>query len=138
MAKKNNNTITLTQEQLNAAIATAVAQALASAGKKPAKSTAKAQPKADLVPFTKHDGTVRMGTPKQVAAWTKWQNREFKPLDEVKAEYEAKRAAYKPSKALKDAIKANRAAITRKVAVKQYGFVGTKDELKALKDSICK
>lgn len=136
MAKKNTNTVTLTQEELSSIIAQAVAQALAQ--EKPKKSTGKAQPKAEKVAFTKHDGSVIYGTPKQVAAWTKWQNREFKPLDEVKAEYEAKRSAYKPSKALKDAIKSNRAAITRKVAVEQYGFVGTKDDLKALKDSICK
>ena len=135
MKKNNTNAITLTHEELNNIIAQAVTQALAQG--KPKKSTGKAQPKAEKVAFTKLNGEVKMVSPAQAAVWEKARaNR--KPLDEVKAEYERKHAAYKPSKALKDAIKANRAAITRKVAVEQYGFVGTKDDLKALKDSICK
>lgn len=98
----------------------------------------KAQPKAEKVAFTKHDGTVIYGTQKQVDAWTKWANREFKPLDEVKAEFEENRKAYKPSKALIEAIKRDRASVTRKVAKEQYGFIGTKDDLKALKAEVLK
>jgi hypothetical protein len=41
-----------------------------------------------------------------------------------------------PSEELIAAIKANRAEVTRKVAVEKYGFVGTKDELKALKAKV--
>ena len=103
-------------------------------GKKPTGS--KAQPKAEKVEFVKHDGTKVMCTPKQAAAWEKYRSREFKPLDEVKAEWEAKHKAYKPSKELKEAIKTNRASITLEVAKKQYGFVGTKAELKALKAKV--
>lgn len=103
-------------------------------GKKP--TGAKAQPKAEKVEFVKHDGTKVMCTPKQAKAWEKWRSREFKPLDEVKAEWEAKHKAYKPSKELKEAIKHDRASITLAVAKEQYGFVGTKAELKALKDKV--
>lgn len=98
---------------------------------------AKAQPKAEKVEFVKHDGTKVMCTPKQAKAWEAYRSREYKPLDEVKAEWEAKHKAYKPSKELKEAIKANRASITLAVAKEQYGFVGTKAELKALKDKVC-
>lgn len=50
---------------------------------------------------------------------------------EALAEWEKKHKAFKPSKALKDALKQN-PCMTRKEA-KAYGFVGTRDELKALK-----
>ena len=100
-------------------------------GKKP--TGAKAPEK---VEFIKHDGTKVMCTPKQAKAWEAYRNREFKPLDEVKAEWDAKHKAYKPSKELKDAIKADRASITLAVAKEQYGFVGTKAELKALKAKV--
>lgn len=134
MAKKN--TLTLTNEELQAIIAGAVAQALASQA--PTKSASKGKGKAKLVEFTKADGSVVKCTEAQAKAWEAYRSRSHKSLDEVKAEFTKAREAYKPSKALVDAIKANRAAITRKVAKEQYGFVGTKDDLKALKDSICK
>lgn len=105
-------------------------------GKGKKATGAKAQPKAEKVEFIKHDGTKVMCTPKQAEAWEKWRGREFKPLDEVKAEWNAKHDAYKPSKELKDAIKADRASITLAVAKEQYGFVGTKAELKALKAKV--
>ena len=54
MAKKN--TLTLTQEELQALIAGAVAQALASQA--PTKSASKSKGKAKLVEFTKADGSV--------------------------------------------------------------------------------
>ena len=114
-----------------------IAKALMSEAPKSKKATgAKAQPKAEKVEFVKHDGTKVMCTPKQAKAWEAYRNREFKPLDEVKAEWEAKHKAYKPSKELKEAIKADRASITLAVAKEQYGFVGTKAELKALKDKV--
>lgn len=132
-----NNKFTFTQEQLDAVIANAVKQALAA--QPTTASTGKG--KAKNVPFTKHDGTVIMGTQAQVDAWKKSQegyaDRIAKRDANLQA-FETKREAYKPSKALKDAIKADRASITRKVAKEKYGFVGTKEDLKALKDSICK
>jgi hypothetical protein len=97
-------------------------------GKKP--TGAKAKP--ELVEFVKHDGTKVMCTPKQAEAWSKWRDRSNgKTLDEVKAEWEAKHKAFKPSNELVSALKA-KPTMSRKEAV-AYGFVGTKDELKALK-----
>ena len=87
--------------------------------------------KAELVEFVKADGSKVMCTPKQAEAWDKWRSRDRKPLDEVKAEYEAKHKAFKPSNELVNALKA-KPTMSRKEAV-AYGFVGTKDELKALK-----
>ena len=97
-------------------------------GKKP--TGAKATP--ELVEFVKNDGTKVMCTPKQAEAWSKWRSH-GKPLDEVKAEWNAKHDAYVPSKELIEAIKLDRAKVTHKVAKAEYGFVGTKDELRALK-----
>ena len=100
---------------------------------------AKAQPKAEKVEFVKKDGTVKMVSPKQAAVWEAARNRSNgKTLDEVKAEWNAKHEAYKPSNELIEAIKRDRASITRKIAKEKYGFVGTKDELKALKEQVCK
>ena len=137
--------ITLTQDELQTLIAGAVAQALAqteSAKHVPSsakqKKTTNGKGKAKLVEFTKADGSVVKCTEAQAKAWEAYRSRSHKSLDEVKAEFTKARDAYKPSKALVDAIKANRAAVTRKVAKDQYGFVGTKDDLKALKDNICK
>lgn len=96
-------------------------------GKKPTGKTAP-----ELVEFVKKDGTVKMVSPKQAAVWEAARNRSNgKTLDEVKAEWEAKHKAYKPSKELIAALKAN-PIMTRKEA-KAYGFIGTKDEFKALK-----
>ena len=109
-----------------------------SGGKPARKAPGKVQPTAEQVPFVKKDGTTVMATPAQAKAWEAWRSAEHKSLDEVKAEYAEKREGYKPSEALVEAIKANRAAITRKVAVETYGFIGTKEDLRNLKDSICK
>lgn len=98
------------------------------------KGTGKAAPAKELVEFVKADGSKVMVTPAQAAAWSKWRDgapeRKAK-LDEVKAEYEAKHAAFKASDELIAALKA-KPLMTRKEA-KAYGFVGTKDEFKALK-----
>ena len=144
MSKK----LSFTQEELQAVIAQAVAQALASqAPSKSAKGTkASAKQKngkgnAKLVEFTKADGTTVQCTQAQAKVWEAWRDgsADRKASKEANlAKFEANREAYKPSKALKDAIKADRASITRKVAKEKYGFVGTKEDLKALKESICK
>lgn len=102
-------------------------------------SAKKGSPK--LVEFVKADGTVVKCTAAQAAAWGKFRDASGErkaAFEEMKAGWATKREAYKPSKALVDAIKKDRASITRKIAKEQYGFVGTKDDLKALKDSICK
>ena len=99
---------------------------------------AKAQPKVEKVEFVKKNGEVKLVSAKQAAVWEAARARSNgKTLDEVKAEWEAKHKAYKPSDALIEAIKANRASITLAVAKAEYGFVGTKQELKALKDKVC-
>lgn len=95
----------------------------------------------ELVNFTKADGTVVQCTAAQAAAWSKW--REGAPerkahFEQMKATWADKKASYKPSKALEDAIRKDRASITHKVAKEQFGFVGTKQDLKALKERICK
>lgn len=140
MAK--NNTLTLTQEQLNALVAQAVAQALAVSGKKADKAPVrKASTKSTKkFAFTKHDGTVVYAkSQKQLDAWTKYANRSYVSKEEREerfAEHAQKMQAYKPSKALKDAIRKDRASITFAVAKEQYGFVGTKATLKALKAEV--
>lgn len=137
MKKYKNGNVSMNESELNALIAQAVAQALAQAGannKPPRKGAGTAQP---MVEFTKRNGETKLVTPAQAAAWTKWQNNS-KSLDEVKAEFDSKRKAYKPSKELIEAIKLNRAAITLKIAKAQYGFVGTKADLYDLKNEVCK
>ena len=100
-------------------------------GKKP--TGAKAQPKAEKTEtFVKMDGTEVACTPAQKQAWEAYRNRSNgKTLDEVKAEWEEAHKNFKPSKELKDALKA-KPTMTRKEAA-ALGFIGTKDELKALK-----
>lgn len=105
------------------------------------KGKASAEATVELVEFKKADGTVVHCTPAQKEAWEKFRegssDRKEK-FEAMKAGWADARKAYKPSKALKEAIKKDRASITHKVAKAQYGFVGTKNDLKALKDSICK
>ena len=138
MSKK----LSFTQEELQAVIAQAVAQALASQSPtESAKGKGKGKGSAKLVEFKKADGTTVQCTEAQAKAWEAWRDgsADRKASKEANlAKFEADRKGYKPSKALKDAIKADRASITRKVAVEKFGFVGTKDDLKALKESICK
>lgn len=96
--------------------------------------------KAKTVEYHKDNGTVVMATPAQAKAWDAWKSngKDRVSKEEALAQWASKRDAYKPSKALKDAIKANRAAITLAVAKEKYDFVGTKKDLATLKDSICK
>ncbi len=116
-----------------------IAQSLMGTPKSKGKKAtgAKAQPKAEKVEFVKKDGTVKMVSKAQARVWEEARNRSNgKTLDEVKAEWNAKHDAYEPSEELIKAIKANRASITHGIAKEQYGFVGTKKELKALKDKV--
>lgn len=132
--------LTLTQEELQKMIADAVAQAIA-AQPTTAGKTGKGKPASELVEFKKADGTTVMATPKQATAWEKWRSgssERKEQFEQVKKEWQSKREGYKPSKALEDAIKADRCAVTHKVAKETYGFVGTKDDLKQLKARICK
>lgn len=118
---------------IGATFAEAHAAALAEAvafGKNGKKPTGAKAP--ELVEFVKKDGTRKMVSAKQAAVWEAARSRSNgKTLDEVKAEWNAKHEAFKPSKELIAALKAN-PVMTRKDAAK-LGFVGTKDELKALK-----
>lgn len=118
--------------------AEALAMAKEFVGSKPSTS---GKGKAKDATFTKHDGTVVACTKAQAEVWGKYRDGYADRVASKEAnlaKFEADRKGYKPSKALKDAIKADRASITRKVAKEKYGFVGTKEDLKALKDSICK
>ena len=138
------------QEMMAQAIAQAVAEALkpmsarmdaleqartgGSAGKRGRKPGKSEQPVSEKVEYVKKDGSKRTCSPAQAKAWDEAKER----LEEAKERFDKAKAKYKPSKALKDAILADRARITRKVAVAEFGFVGTKDDLRALKESICK
>ena len=132
-----NKKTTFTEAQVQELIAKAVAQALASQP----TATGTGKGKAKDVPFTKHDGTVIMGTQAQVDAWKKSQDSyadRIAKRDENLKVWADKRASYKPSQALEKAIKADRASITHKIAKEKFGFVGTKEDLKALKARLCK
>ena len=133
---------TFTQAQVKEMIAQAVAQAIAqmTVSDTEDKGDRTDAPK-EKVPFVKKDGTTVYGTPAQVAQWTKWRDgagERKERFENMKATWADKKASYKPSKELTDAIKANRASITHKIARDKYGFVGTKQDLKALKESLCK
>jgi hypothetical protein len=128
---------TFTQAQVQEIVNQAVAQALASMQ----KPTSTGKGKAKTATFTKHDGTTVACTPAQKQVWEKHRDSYADRManrEQALAKHAQAMSTYKPSKALKDAIKADRASITFAVAKAQYGFVGTKQTLKALKDSICK
>ncbi len=121
--------------------AMAMAQEFVKSSAPTTAGTSAGKGKAKTTTFTKADGTTVQCTEAQAKVWEAWRDgsADRKASKEANlAKFETDRKAYKPSKALKDAIKADRASITRKVAVEKYGFVGTKDDLKALKESICK
>lgn len=141
----NTNTMDARIKELMAMGATfpeahAAALAEAKAFGKGKKGTGKPAPAPAKVEYTKSNGNTIMCTPKQAARFEELKanapERKAK-FDAMCAEWERKHAAYKPSKALIDAIKANRAQITHEVAKTKYGFVGTRKELKALKDQVC-
>lgn len=137
---KKSNTITMSAEELNNIIAQAVAQALAQ--EKAKKATGKIQPKAEKVEYTNAKGETKLITRKQAENYASrkhtdeekaaWKAKREKAL----ADFESNREGYKPSKDLIEAIKRDRASITRQVAKEQYGFVGTKKDLQALKAEV--
>ena len=102
---------------------TVVAQTSAGAGAGTGKGKVKD------TPFTKADGTVVMTTAAQAKAWEDARARHTENV----STWADKRSSYKPSKELLDAIKANPASITQKIAKAQYGFVGTSNDLWNLK-----
>lgn len=92
------------------------------------------KPEKDQVQFVKKDGTVRMCSQAQADNWA----RARKEAEERKATYPDRRKAFTDAavpKALEDAIRKNRAAVTAKEA-RKLGFVGTREDLKALKRQI--
>lgn len=99
----------------------------------------KAPKKPELVAFTTKNGEVKYVSQAQADAWNAWRSHALSEAEweAKKTQWAADRKAYKPSEALIEAIKRDRAAVTRKVAVEKYGFVGTKEDLRALKDSLC-
>lgn len=107
-------------------------------GKKPTGKPAPAP--VEKVKYTKSNGEEIMCTPKQAARFEELKanapERKAR-FDAMCAERERKHAEYKPSKDLIEAIKTNRASITHEIAKTKYGFVGTRKELKALKDQVC-
>lgn len=127
-------------------VANALAETLPSAlaqMPKNGKGNGKTQPTVEKVAYKKADGTTVMCTPEQAKAWDKFkasapdrQERKAQ-FEQMKADWDESRKAYKPSKALIKAIKDNRASVTLAVA-KTYGFVGTKQDLANLKAEICK
>lgn len=135
---------TFTQAQVQDIVAQAVAQALAQVSAKPARkaptSTKSKKSTTKKFPFTRKDGVVVYAKSQaQHDSWTKYANRSHVSKEEREerfAEHEQAMQAYKPSKALKDAIRKDRASITFAVAKEQYGFVGTKLSLKALKAEV--
>ena len=137
---KANNTYTIEMDGMKFSAPTQ-AEALAMAQAFKGKPSTSGKGKVKDTPFTKHDGTVVMTTKAQAEAWEKHRNGYTDRVANKEANLQAwasKREAYKPTTALKNAIKANRASITLAVAKAQYGFVGTKKDLATLKDSICK
>ena len=116
MAK--NNTLTLTQAQLNAIIAEAVAGALAVSGKKAdkaptsKKSTSTKAP-SKKVKFVKKNGDVLMVTPKQKANMERYRDRgsNYKTPEELQAYTDA----FEWTKDLDKAIKANPAITCRQI-----------------------
>ena len=137
---------TFTQAQVQDMIAQAVAQALAQvsgvkADKAPTKKASSTKSKATKkFPYEKKDGTIAYArSQKQLDSWKAYASRSRVTAEEREerfAEHAEKMATYKPSKALKDAIRKDRASITFAVAKEQYGFVGTKLTLKALKAEV--
>ena len=104
-------------------------------GEKPTTSRrGDAQPKAEMVNFTKANGEVVQCTQAQANAWAKWRDGAASRVASKEAnlaKFEADRKAYKPSQAFVKALKAN-PTMTRPEA-KAYGFVGTSNDLWNLK-----
>ena len=137
MSKITNAMLMEALNGINAKFDTLNARVTALEENRKSKPTNAYKGKVKDVPFTKHDGTVVMTTQAQADAWAKRRDN-FVDKETALKDWETKKAEYKPSQAFIDAIKADRSKITFEIAKKQYGFVGTKNSLKDLKDSICK
>ena len=98
-------------------------------------SSKKSAPK-QRIPFTKHDGTVVYAASQ--AQWNAWK-RSQDGYAQRKANFEnwaERKATYTPSKELIEAIRKDRCSVTFKVAKAEYGYVGDKESLRALKAEI--
>ena len=146
MARLTLNTLNARMDTLEArfdATDAKIDQLIALYKQAPASGQGNPQPTVEKVAYTKADGTVVMATPKQVAAWDAWKagagdrKENQTKFEEMKATWEESRKAFKPSKELIKAIQTNRAAVTHAEA-KKLGFVGTKQDLQALKAQLCK
>lgn len=130
--------VTFTQEQqaqINAMIAEAVSKAVTDAlagAKKPPKKKDSIFMKYNTA-TGKRDIAVEC-TEAQKKAWERssenYEERKAKGSQKLE-EFEAKRAEYKPTKKFKDALK-KKPSMSRKEAA-ELGFVGTREDLKALK-----
>ena len=114
----------------------------ANASAKGKKSTKKSAPKPELVEFRKADGTTKLVTPAQAAAWEKYRSRELTEgqKNTITLIRESKVAEIDRTRALEKAlgIKANSLKNTACTCeeVRALGWKGTKAELKAIKAQI--
>lgn len=101
--------------------------------RKARKATGSATAVADKVEFTTRKGEVKLVSAAQAAVWEAHRNRQHENLDEVKAKSATAMQGYKPSKELKEALKANPVMTTKQA--KELGFpkYATGKDLKALK-----
>lgn len=133
----------LTLNSLNARMDTIEAKLdnlIEALNRKPASGQGNPQPTVEKVAYTKANGETVMATPAQAKAWDDFKAHagdRKESFEQMKATWADKREAYKPSKELVKAIQTNRASVTLAVA-KTYGFVGTKQDLQALKNELCK
>lgn len=113
-----------------------VAQAPKARAPKKATGSATAVAEAEKVPYTNKHGVTKMVSPARAKAWGGYANRQHESLDEVKAKSAVAMQGYKPSKELKEALKAN-PTMTQKQA-KALGFpkYATGADLKALKHKL--
>lgn len=117
----------------------AVAMAQAFKRKRGGNGGGTGKPAPEKVEYKNRKGDIIMCTPTQVARFEelKLKGADAKArFEAMKAEWNAKHDAYVPSAELIEAIKHDRTKVTHKVAKAEYGFVGTKDELKALKAKV--
>ena len=133
----------LTLNSLNARMDTIEAKLdnlIEALNRKPASGQGNPQPTVEKVAYTKANGETVMATPAQAKAWDDFKAHagdRKESFEQMKATWADKREAYKPSKELVKAIQTNRASVTLAVA-NTYGFVGTKQDLQALKNELCK
>ena len=143
MARLTLNTLNARMDTLEArfdATDAKIDELIATLRQAPAQGQGKVQPTVEKVAYTKANGETVMCTPEQAKAWDNFKAHagdRKESFEQMKATWADKRNAYKPSKELVKAIQTNRAGVTLAVA-KTYGFVGTKQDLQALKAQLCK